>query len=446
MDFRMLGPVEVGIGGEAIEPGPAKQRCVLAALAVQAGRPVPAALLVGRVWGADPPADARAALYSYITRLRGIGVPIPRTDKGYLLDTVPDRVDLHRFTHASLDRALREWRGEPLAGLAGDWVSGLRLDLHRQRIAKLAAWADTALAEGKAAEVVQRIGAAVDEYPQAEQLVGALLRGLHAEGRTAEALERYEATRLRLRAEHGTLPGEELRELHARLLRGRGTPPARPAQLPAARRGFVGRAEQLRELDATGARVVVISGPPGVGKTALALHWAHRAAHRFPDGQLHADLGRRADVIQPFLRALGVCQETAAERYRSLLRGRRMLVLLDDVAEESQVLPLLPGGLVVITSRSQLDGLPAARRIALRPLSQVESLGLLADRLGRKAITDDPAGAAALAEVCGGLPLTLRIAAASLLDRHGCGLADYARELRTGFADLISQYAGDRAG
>jgi DNA-binding SARP family transcriptional activator len=456
VDFRLLGPVEVRAGRDVVELGPAKQRCVLAALAVQAGRPVPTELVVERVWGTDPPGDVRNALYSYITRLRRAGVRISRTDKGYLLDTAPDLVDLHRFTPATgLDRALREWRGEPLDGLSGDWVERVRAGLHRKRIGMLAAWADAALAEGRAADVVERIGTALDDYPHAESLIIALLRGLHAEGRTAEALQHYELCRARLRADVGVTPGSALREVHARLLRGGPAPIAKPAQLPAPPHGFVGRAEQLRELDAVRGGAVVISGGPGVGKTALALTWAHRVAHRFPDGLLHADLGGSVcGVPQGFLRALGVAAEdvphdpdAAAALYRSLLAGRRVLVLLDNAADAGRFRPLLPeqpGCLVVITRREQLGEL--AREIPLRPLSLAEAVDVLAERLGPNRIAADRAGAAALAEACGRLPLALRVAAATLLDRPDHALAAYARELCDGFSDPMLQYAIDRAG
>jgi DNA-binding SARP family transcriptional activator len=452
----MLGPVEVRVGNQLVDLGPAKQRCVLAALAVQAGRPVPTELLVERVWGDDPPGDARNALYSYITRLRrATGVPIPRTDKGYLLDTAPDRVDLHRFTSAGKpDRALREWRGEPLDGLSGDWVTRVRTGLHQKRVGMLATWADGALAEGRAAEVIERIGTALDEYPHAEPLIMALLRGLQASGRTAEALAQFETCRLRLCTEVGAAPGAKLRDLHVRLLRGESAPIATPAQLPAAPMGFVGRAEQLRELDNTRATVAVISGVPGVGKTALALRWAHRMIDRFPDGQLHADLGRGGDPVPVFLRALGVAAipadpDAAAAQLRSLLAGRRMLLLLDDVADASQVRRLLPdqnGCLVLVTSPSRLGELAGALVIPLRPLCPVGSLEVLTERLGHKRIAGDRAGAAELTAACGGLPLALRIAAATLLDRPGFGLAAYAREMRAGIWDQLRQYAVDRAG
>jgi hypothetical protein len=161
---------------------------------------------------------------------------------------------------------------------------------------------------GARGEVVDRVGASLDEYPHAEALIMALLRGLRAEGRTAEALEQYEVFRARLRAELGAGPGRELRELHAGLLTTNRGVSTRPAQLPAAPQGFVGRDEQLWELDSSRATVVVISGVPGVGKTALALTWAHR----FPGGQLYADLGGGKAAPEV---------------------GRRALVLLDNVTK-----------------------------------------------------------------------------------------------------------------
>ena len=497
MDVRLLGPVEVWVDDGVVELGPAKQRCVLAALAFRAGRPIPVDLLVSRVWGGTRPAEARNVVYSYIARLRKelrqVGVDIAKTGPGYLLVAAPEQVDLHRFVangHRSappgiLDLALREWRGEPLDGLAGEWVERVRVGLHRRHVGLLAAWARAALDEGRAAEVVRRCGDALDDYPDAEPLVAAFLRGLHAEGRTAEALERYEVHRCRLVADVGAAPAPELRELHLRLLRGpAGSTPASattpattsairpattsaatsatrpattPAQLPAAPRGFAGRAEELRRLDG-GTGPVVVTGLAGIGKTALALTWAHRAARRFPDGQLYADLhGHPAAAILPrFLRALGepsrdVPPDLAAAtvRYRELMAARRVLVLLDNVADATQVrslLPPTPGCLAVVTGADRLAELPGDR-IRLGPLSPADAVAVLAGQLGTARIAADLDGAHELARVCDHLPLALRIAAARLLDHPGAGLADYARELRDGdpLGELETEDASVRA-
>lgn len=448
MDVRLLGPVEVRLDGDVVDLGPAKHRCVLAALAVQPERAVPASVLVERVWGADPPASALGTLYCYLTRLRKTGVVISKSSRGYRLDTAPDQVDLHRFTtSADPTTALAEWRGEPLAGLSGSWVSQVRARLHRRRVDLLAAWATAALAAGDAADVVERMFSVLDDYPDAEPLVVALLRGLHAQGRVAEALERYAAHRIRLQAVADRQPGASLVDLHLRLLRATPVPVVEPAQLPVAPRGFVGRTDELVAMSTVDG-CVVVSGMAGIGKTALALTWAHRVKHRFPDGQLYAHLGDStpAAVLAAFQRALGATADPPEpSRYRALLTGRRVLVLLDGVSDADQVRPLLlsePGCLVVVTSR---DPLPGLGQVPLGPLSTVESVGVLGDRLGTGRIAEDPVAAEDLATLCGGLPLALRIAAAALLERPTLGLAKYAAELRaTGLAGFETDDASIR--
>ena len=442
VDVRLLGRVALLSGSVEVDAGPAKQRCVLAALAVHAGRPVPTGLLIDRVWGAGPPACAHSALYSYLTRLRRTGVAIARTGQGYVLDVSPDHVDLLRFrTAPDPDRALAEWRGEPLAGLAGDWARVVRAGLHRRRVELLVAWAETALALGNAAAVVERIAAMIDDYPHDEPLISVLLRGLHAQGRTAEALARYEQFRARLHADVSATPNARLGELHLRLLRNTVDAVPPPAELPAAPRGFTGRAVELVAMS-TSDRTVLVTGLPGIGKTALALSWAHQLAHRFPDGQLYADLRSAAPgqpatgVLAGFLRALGVADGPVdVARYRAALAGRRVLVLLDDVADLDQVRPLLPdepGCRAVLTSRRPVPELPKAHRIQLGPLSMTDAVDVLADRLGADRVAAERAAVAEVARLCAGFPLALRIAAVRLLDHPGYRVAAYAAELRDG--------------
>jgi DNA-binding SARP family transcriptional activator/tetratricopeptide (TPR) repeat protein len=229
-----------------------------------------------------------------------------------------------------------------------------------------------------------------------------------------------------------------------------------PAQLPAYAALFNGRDAELGRLAglrAEGAAAVVLTGAAGVGKTTLAVHWAHRIRGEFPDGQLYVNLNgysaaaptRPLDALAAFLLALGVAPdrvpvdgEQAAALYRSLLADRRMLVLLDNAREPDQLRPLLPGApgcLTVITSRDRLSGLAArdgAARLTLDVLDQDAAAALLARALGPVRVAAEPAAAAELAAVCGGLPLALRISAAHLLDRPECPIADYLTELRAG--------------
>lgn len=449
MDFRLLGPVEARVGGGRVDLGPAKQRCVLAVLLAQAGRPVPTDVLIARVWGTTPPAEARGTLYSYLTRLRrilaGTGAGPERTAGGYVLAVPADRVDLHRFMAAGdLAAACAQWRGEPLYGLSGDWVEQVRAGLRRRHVALLAAWADAALAAGDAAAVVERLGGALDEYPHAESLIEVFLRALRADGRTAEALEFFEAKRTQLRADLGVRPGVALREIHRQLL---GPATVKPGRPPAAPAGFAGRSAALAQLDdaaLSAASVIVISGPGGVGKTALALTWSQRVG--LPDGCLHIDLRgyargepmRASEALSTLLQALGVAPEdvpiddaSAAALYRSLLAGRRMLVLLDNAGSAEQVRPLLPGtpgSLAVITGRDRLGDLVAnvgARRVCLGPLDDDEAIELLCRTLGEDRVHGDEAGAAELAASCGRFPLALRIAAAHLVEQPALSLGRY---------------------
>jgi len=232
-----------------------------------------------------------------------------------------------------------------------------------------------------------------------------------------------------------------------------------PAQLPPDVAGFTGRAEQLRELDLlldqgdeqpTAVVITAIAGAAGVGKTALAVRWAHRVRARFPDGQLYVNLRgyaptpplRPIEALAQFLHALGVGAEEVptdeaetAAMYRTLLADKRLLVVLDNARHADQVRPLLPaspGCLVLVSSRDRLLGLVArdgARRLTLDVLSPAEAHQLLSRILGPDRVAGEAAATAELARVCGLLPLALRIAAANLLDQPGRGIADYLAEL-----------------
>jgi DNA-binding SARP family transcriptional activator len=337
VEFRLLGPVEVAASGEAVEVGPPQRCAVLAALAVDAGRPVTVETLIDRVWGDQSPERARRALHAHITRIRRMleyaatvderPARLLRRPGGYLLDIDPGLVDLHRFRRlldqarepgrtaaervGLLREALRLWRGEPLAGLTGQWATRTRQGWRQQHVDAVLAWAFAELAVDNPTAVIDPLTDLVDEHPFLESLIAVLMRALYAAGHSTEALDLYAVTRERLVEELGTEPGTELRRVHHGILRDDldkphgppgPTPPSTPdvpAQLPRDVRGFSGRREELARLDAlacsageqcTPLVISAIAGTAGVGKTALAVHWAHQVADRFPDGQLYVNL------------------------------------------------------------------------------------------------------------------------------------------------------------
>ncbi|MCO8274023.1 tetratricopeptide repeat protein [Actinoplanes sp. TRM 88003] len=480
IEFRLLGPVELWVGDTRLDVGQPRQRAVLAVLAADAGRTVSADTLIDRLWGETPPATARRSLHAHVARVRGVlaqaggQVALIHCTGGYRLDTEPERVDLHRM-RALLERGrhdvgpLREavalWRGEPLTGVTGPWADRMRQSWQQEHLDLMLAWARAELVAGDPGPVIRRLSELTGEHPLTEPLDTELIRALHTAGRSAEALARYAEVRDRLADELGVDPGTELQALHRTILGGPPPAPVVPAQLPAEVAGFTGRDALLAELDALppGA-VATLSGPAGVGKTSLAVHWARRAAHLFPDGQLYADLrgfdaGDQVldpgEAVRGFLHALGVPPDrmppTAAAQaglYRSLLAGRRVLVLLDNARDADHVRDLLPGsptGLTVVTSRNQLTPLLAthgARPVRLVPLTAGEAHDLLSRRLGAGRVTADPGATAQIIDACAGLPLALAIAAARV-QHNTFPLQAFAGELAGARLDALD--AGDSA-
>ena len=509
----MLGPVEVRTDDGPVDTGPSRQRCVLAALAVDVGRPVPVETVIARVWGDEPPRRARHALYVYITRIRRLlesaastadgPVGIVRRNGGYQLEIPPERVDLHRFRRlvaqardrscaddrrpALLQEALELWvEAPPLGDLAGAWPTQVRQGWYADYLTAVMAWTQAMIRTDHAAETVARLTALVERHPLNEALVALLMRALHASGRGAEALTWFARTRTRLVEELGTDPGSDLRAAHQEVLHGddqrsvpRAAGPPVPAQMPADLDGFVGRREALEVLDALfvrtaradgtagGHRLGVVTGTPGVGKTTLALHWAHRVAHRFPGGHLYVNLrgfderGRAlapAEAIRAFLDALGVPAdeipaglEAQTALYRSLLADRRMLVLLDNARDTEQVRPLLPGSggcVTLVTSRNELTGLVAAENahpLRLDVLPVDEARELVAARLGHDRVAAEPEALAMLVAACARLPIALSIAAARAR-QTGFMLTAVAAELDGAGQRLDAFDTGDASG
>ncbi|OKI25026.1 hypothetical protein A6A25_33480 [Saccharothrix sp. CB00851] len=463
MEFQLLGEVRAWVGGVEVGLGHARQRCVLAALLAEPNRRQGLDVLVDRVWGDRPPRQARSTLYGYLYRLRQAfadvtGVVIDRTQAGYVLPVDEDVVDLHRFrgllrrsrgeedrvARASVEEALGLWRGPALSGLGGAWAEAVRRGLAQERWQAVLHRNDVVLRLGRHGEVLAELSAMAEENPLDERLAGQLIVALHRSGRQADALHHYQVVRRRLAEELGADPGPDLRELHQLVLAGevsvreeRAVAAPTPRELPAVPRLFVGRADQLARIDKAlapsggASPMSAVVGPAGSGKTSLALHWAHRAVERFPDGQLHADL-RGFDPTGPpvspsvvmgrFLTALGVPAasvptevEAQTALYRSVVAGRRLLVVLDNARDTDQVLPLLPGSgtcAVLITSRHRLIGLAATHgmpTVELDVLSDAEARELLAGHVGAQRMHEEPDAVAALLEWCAGLPLAVAV-------------------------------------
>lgn len=492
----MLGVVEAWIDGRPADLGHSRQRSVLGVLLVEAGRPVTPDQLIDRVWGERAPQRAAGALYSYLSRLRRAvagaeDVEIRREPGGYLLTVNPQVVDLHRFRRlmttarsAETDRsaaglieqALGLWRGDPFAGLDTPWMAAMRRTLLGERLAAELDGNDVLLRLGRHGELLPSLLAAVAEHPLDERLAGQAMLALYRGGRQADADEQYRRIRHRLADEMGSDPGAELRRLHEQVLAADPAlsvvagdlrapagpvtvaPATVPAQLPADVRAFTGRTGELSALDRLlepldggepPLTVALLCGTAGVGKSALAVRWAHRVREAYPDGQLYVNL-RGYDAEQPvavadalagFLTALGVRgpeippgTDERAARYRSELTGRRMLVLLDNASSVEQVRPLLPGTgscLVLITSRDSLRGMVAvdgAERVNLDLLPLADAIGLLRKLIGPR-VDRDPDAAAALAAACARLPLALRIAAELAAERSDVPLPELVAEL-----------------
>ncbi|MEU5261356.1 BTAD domain-containing putative transcriptional regulator [Amycolatopsis sp. NPDC021455] len=487
VEFRLLGRVEARLAGEPIDLGYAQLRSVLALLLVEANHVVAADRLIDRVWSDRRlPRRPRGALQHSVALLRAALAPVPGFSitwrhPGYQLTTDPGTVDLHRFDRlladartagdspraaALLDEALRLWHGEPFAGSDVPWLAEFRATLVQRRRAAELDLADIRLRQGKHAELLPGLAERARDEPLDERLAGQLMLALYRTGRAADALEHYRRVRERLAGELGTDPGPALRRLHQRILTtdpalavGRSPAVPVPRQLPAAPRSFTGRAAELADVTATltepgsaGVPLVVVNGPGGIGKTWLALHWAHEHAASFPDGQLYVNLRGfdpggepvpPATALRGFLDALGVAAEATPPEweaqlglYRSVLAGKRMLIVLDNARTTGQVVPLLPGSpacVVLVTSRHRLDGLVTAhgaRSLALDVLTGAEARQLLTGHLGRHGVTADPGAVAELLGHCAGLPLAIGIVAARAGRHPGFPLAALAAELR----------------
>jgi DNA-binding SARP family transcriptional activator/tetratricopeptide (TPR) repeat protein len=482
--FKILGPIEVTLAGAGVRIPPGRQPVILAALLLEPNRVVSIDRLIDVVWEEKPPATARTQVQICVSALRqmfaGLGVeqPIETRAPGYLLRVADGQLDSQLFARlvaeagvaerdgllddavVLLRKALALWRGPALGGQTGSALGSAAVRLEETKLSALETCIDLELRLGRHNAMIGELGGLVAEHPLRERLRALLMTALYRAGRPAEALEVYRTGWRIMVDELGLEPGEELRQLEASILaedqslqvhaqdQPVAAPQAGPHQLPADIVDFTGRDTLVAEVEAAldgadtaAVRVVVITGKAGIGKTALAVHVAHRLARgRFADGQLYCNLAGTqhrpvpaADVLGRFLRALGLPGsaipeelEERAEVYRSLLAGRQMLVVLDDAAVVREVTPLLPGSAscaVIVTSRLRLTEIPGAKLLDVDLLAPDKAMELLGNVLGPQRLAGESTAAMALVRMVGGLPLALRIVAARLAARPHWSLA-----------------------
>ncbi|KJK33284.1 hypothetical protein UK23_46765 [Lentzea aerocolonigenes] len=468
MRYRLLGPLQIWRGGVELRLGGPRQRALLAALALHVNETVSFEHLSEAVWE-SPPAAPESNIRTYVAALRKLVLDdLVTVPGGYRLVVPADEVDVHVFGQlcSKGDEALRQgdhreavehyeqalalWRGPALDGLTvgARLVAELTL-LQERRLTVAEQHARLAIELGQGERLIGELRRLTKQFPLREQLWLQLMHALQRAGRPAEALQTFEDLRVLLADELGTDPGSDLRELHARLLRGDEPRPALNT-LPRDVADFTGRAAEMERLTraVTGRSAVVISaidGMPGVGKTTLAIHLAHRL--EYPDGQLFIDLhahtaGRQpvepTDALDVLLRALGLEEipvglDERAALWRLELSRRKLLVVLDNAASADQVRPLLPGmpgSLVLVTSRARLVELEGTSTLTLDVLSENEALQLFATIVGDERGTDE--AALEVVELCGRLPLAVRLAAGRLRSRPTWTTAHLAMRLREG--------------
>ncbi|MDP4500506.1 AfsR/SARP family transcriptional regulator [Nonomuraea turcica] len=480
----------------------AKQRTVLAALLLNLDRALSVDDLVDIVWDYAPPRAAKVTLHTYLSKLRGIlhsdcgATMLTSRSGGYMLDIDRERFDVHRFErlveqargnlvnrHAqdaavTLRTALDLWRGDALADVESEILSsadGRRLEEYRLAVTE--EWAELELTLGRHAQLLPELRKLVERYPLSQTLRAQLMLTLYRLRRPAEALQEYQDTYQLLRNEAGLEPMPALQSLQQSILAADPAldwnPPQRtslsilhpgtlrPFQLPPAVPELVNRETEIECLhkhllgrNTLSAPAAFLTGMPGAGKSALAVKLAHAIAAEFPDGVLYLDLGATDQPLEP-VEALGriirsYTSETAAlpadlsgriQHYRSLIAGRRVLVVLEDALDEAQVRPLLPatsGCAALVTGGRRLPGLDGAH-VTVGMLPHRHGLAMLRTIVGQRRIAAEPDAADEVVAACGGLPLALRLAGARLAARPDWSMAFFAGRMRDPvklFADL----------
>ena len=509
MQFGVLGPLLVHDDDGIARPIPAaQQRLLLAILLMRANQAISFDELADAMWDGEPPPGARATLRNYVRLLRRRLGPelagrLVTRPPGYLVEVGDDELDMWRFARlcgrggdavragawgaarTHLRAALALWRGPAFADVGSRLVQQAEAThLGNLRLQALEWRIEADLQLGHHDALIDELRRLSRRHPLRERFREQLMTALYRAGRQGEALAAYTQAWKVSQHELGVEPGPALQELQRRILAADAAlvPAAlpmaavRPAQLPIDVRGFAGRESALERLDAvladaagapTAVTIAAVSGSAGVGKTALAVHWARRVAGAFPDGQLYLNLRgfdpggtvvTPAEAVRILLDSLGLPTERVPSSldaqtalYRSLLNGRRMLLLLDNARDAEQVRPLVPGApgcLVLVTSRDQLAGVIVAGdaySVTLDLLSPAEAVDLLARRLGRARVDAEPAAAAEIAAACARLPLALSVVAARAAANPAFPLATLAAELRRAYGVLDAFAGGDTA-
>ncbi|MFD9703311.1 BTAD domain-containing putative transcriptional regulator [Lentzea sp. NPDC059081] len=485
MEFKIFGKTSLLTDDGSVPLGTAKQRGVLALLLYGSGHPVSIDLIIDELWRGEPLEAVKGRLHPIISRIRrilaesGSGGRLRKEGAAYRLELDPMLVDLHRFRHlvtkarqvsgggdqylakTLVQEALALWQGTPLDDLAGTWSDHCRVQMEQfDRLPAYCLLFDTQLLLGEHSEVMSAVGRLLDEHETEEMFARHYMRSLDGMGRYSKALEFYADFCSRLEYAIGAEPGPEMRALYQAIVQKQaGTAVVGkislnpPQQLERDIHNFTGRKELLTRLDALFAtlqgQVVALHGMPAAGKTSLVTRWAHQRKSRFPDGQLFVNLSGHGptapmapdDAIAVLLVSLGISVGTLTAderrvRLRRSLSGLRILLILDNARDGGQVRPILAAAAdccCLVTSRSELKGLTirdGVRTMEVPPLTSRESVGLLLAELEGKGRSREDAGLAALTQLAGGLPLSLRIIAQHAVDRPYISLLDLARELR----------------